>query len=241
MGGAGMAQALGAQLLDQDGHEIGFGGGALDQLATINLDQFDSRLKTTTIQIASDVTNPLTGENGAAPVFGPQKGATSVMVTTLDANLHHYAAVIKQFTGVDIEQVPGAGAAGGLGASLLAFTQAEMARGIELVVKATHLTEQARGADFVITGEGGIDFQTKFGKTPFGVARATKAVAPNAPVIVLTGNVGKGVASLYSADAIDAIFATPAGAKSLDQALKDAPNDIAQTAENVARLIKVAR
>lgn len=240
-GGAGMAQALGAQLLDQDGHEIGFGGGALDQLATINLDQLDSRLKTTTIQIASDVTNPLTGENGAAPVFGPQKGATSVMVTTLDANLHHYAAVIKQFTGVDIEQVSGAGAAGGLGASLLAFTQAEMARGIELVVKATHLTEQARGADFVITGEGGIDFQTKFGKTPFGVARATKAVAPNAPVIVLTGNVGKGVASLYSADAIDAIFATPAGAKSLDQALKDAPNDIAQTAENVARLIKVAR
>lgn len=237
-GGAGMAQALGAQLLDKDGHEISLGGGALNQLVTIKLDHLDPRLKTTTIQIASDVTNPLTGKNGAAAVFGPQKGATPMMITTLDANLHHYATVIKQFSGVDIEQVPGAGAAGGLGAGLLAFTQAKMARGIELVIQATHLQEKARGADFVITGEGGIDFQTKFGKTPLGVAKATKAVAPYAPVIVLAGNVGKGVDSLYSPDGIDAIFATPAGAKNLNQALKDATNDIAQTAENVARLIK---
>lgn len=161
-------------------------------------------------------------------------------MATLNSNLHHYAQVILQSGGPDIEQKPGAGAAGGLGAGLLAFTGATMRRGVELVIEATRLREKARGADYVFTGEGGIDFQTKFGKTPYGVAQATKAVAPNAPVVVLAGNIGKGVDSLYSTDAIDAIFATPEGAKTLEKALADAKEDIAQTAENVARLIKAS-
>lgn len=240
-GGAGMAQALGARLLNAAGKEIGFGGGALADLAQIDFNGLDPRLKETEINVASDVTNPLTGKDGAAPVFGPQKGATEEMVRTLNNNLHHYAQVILQSGGPDIEQQPGAGAAGGLGAGLLAFTGATMRRGIELVIEATHLREKAREADYVLTGEGGIDFQTKFGKTPYGVAQATKSVAPNAPVIVLAGNIGTGVDSLYSADAIDAIFATPEGAKSLERALADAKKDIAQTAENVARLIKAAK
>lgn len=240
-GGAGMAQALGARLLKADGNPIGLGGGALAELSQIDLSQIDSRVLKTTILIASDVTNPLTGPDGAANVFGPQKGATPEMVKVLDQSLRHYAKVIAKSTGKQVDQLAGAGAAGGLGAGLLAFTKAQMQHGIELVIEATNLKEKAADADFVFTGEGGIDFQTKFGKTPYGVAKACKSVAPNAPVIVLAGNIGKGVDSLYTADAIDAIFATPAGAKPLAKALKDASQDIAQTAENVARLIKATQ
>lgn len=240
-GGAGMAQALGVQLLQKNDQPIGLGGGALADLDHIDLSQVDPRVANTTIEIASDVTNPLTGSDGSAAVFGPQKGATPAMVKTLDNNLHHYARVIAQTTGVYIENQPGAGAAGGLGAGLLAFTGAQMKHGVDLVISATGLKEKARGADFVFTGEGGIDFQTKFGKTPYGVAKATKEVAPHAPVIVLAGNIGKGVDSLYSTQTIDAIFATPAGAKPLAKALADARTDIAQTAENVARLIRATQ
>ena len=237
-GGAGMAQALGAKLLDNDGQELGFGGGALDQLAQIDLSGLDPRVQKTQLLIASDVTNPLTGPDGASAVFGPQKGATPEMVKQLDRNLHHYAEVIKRDLHQDLEKRPGAGAAGGLGTGLMAFTNSEMAKGIDLVIEFTHLKERAQNADLVFTGEGGIDFQTKFGKTPYGVARATKAVAPHSSVIVLAGNVGKGIESLYGRDAMDAIFATPEGAKSLDQAIADGPHDIAETAENIARLIK---
>ncbi|OYS81248.1 glycerate 2-kinase [Limosilactobacillus reuteri] len=241
-GGAGMAQALGARLLDADNHEIDLGGGALASLNQIDFRSLDPRLKKVNIQIASDVTNPLTGKDGAAPVFGPQKSADEEMVNLLDKNLHHYARKIVAAGGPDVEQTAGAGAgaAGGLGAGLIAFTGATMKRGVELVIEATQLRKKAVGADYVFTGEGGIDFQTKFGKTPYGVAKATKEVAPNAPVIVLAGNIGKGVNDLYSSTAIDAIFATPEGAKPLEAALADAPIDIAQTAENVARLIKVS-
>lgn len=238
-GGAGMAQALGAHLLDKEGKELQFGGGALDQLATIDVSGLDPRVAQTKILIASDVTNPLTGKDGASAVFGPQKGATPEMVKQLDSNLHHYAQIIKRDLNEDIEMKPGAGAAGGLGTGLMAFTNSEMKLGIDIVVEYTHLKEQAQGADFVFTGEGGIDFQTKFGKTPYGVAKATKEVAPDAPVIVLAGNVGEKIDSLY--DAMDAIFSTPAGAKDLKTAMADGPHDIALTAENIARLIKAVK
>ena len=237
-GGAGMAQALGVKLLDNQGQELGFGGGALDQLAQIDLSGLDPRVQKTQLLIASDVTNPLTGPDGASAVFGPQKGATPEMVKQLDRNLHHYAEVIKRDLHQDLEKRLGAGAAGGLGTGLMAFTNSEMAKGIDLVIEFTHLKERAQNADLVFTGEGGIDFQTKFGKTPYGVAMATKAVAPHSSVIVLAGNVGKGIESLYGRDAMDAIFATPEGAKPLDQAIADGPHDIAETAENIARLIK---
>ncbi|KRM26641.1 Glycerate kinase [Limosilactobacillus panis DSM 6035] len=240
-GGAGMAQALGARLLKADGQPIGFGGGgALAELAQIDTSQVDPRIAKATIAIASDVTNTLTGPKGAAPIFGPQKGATPEMVKILDRNLHHYAEVITRRTGQSVEKLAGAGAAGGLGAGLLVFTNAQMQHGVDLVIAPTKLKEKAADADYVFTGEGGIDFQTKFGKTPYGVAKACKSVAPKAPVIVLAGNIGRGGNSLYTTGAIDAIFGTPAGAKSLKQALCDAPNDIAQTAENVARLIRVS-
>ncbi len=240
-GGAGMAQAIGVSLKDASGKELPYGGGPLENLATIDLTHVDPRIATTEILIASDVTNPLVGKTGASAVFGPQKGATPAMVKELDASLAHYAAVIKQTLGKDLANFPGAGAAGGLGAGLLAFTNAKLERGIEIVVSYTNLKERAKNADFVFTGEGGIDFQTQYGKTPFGVAHATKSVAPNAPVIVLAGNIGKGVDVLYREDAIDAIFATPTGAKPLRKAIADTHDDIAILAENIARMIKVTR
>lgn len=237
-GGAGMAQALGAQLLDKTGQELNYGGGQLDKLAKIDLTNLDPRINQTQILIASDVTNPLTGPNGASAVFGPQKGATPQMIKTLDSNLHHYAAIIKRDLHKDLEHKDGAGAAGGLGTGLLAFTNAQMQKGVDIVIEYTHLKQKAQKADFVFTGEGGIDFQTKFGKTPYGVAKACKEVAPHAPVIVLAGNIGKKVSELYGKDTMDAIFATPSGAKNLQQAIKDSYHDIAETAENIARLIQ---
>lgn len=239
-GGAGMAQALGARLLNNDGKAIGLGGGALSALDQIDFSTIDPRIRNVQIDIASDVTNPLTGPDGAAAVFGPQKGATPKMVKILDTNLHHFSREILAAGGPDVGNIPGAGAAGGLGAGLLAFTNARMRRGVELVIEASHLRDKLQGADYVFTGEGSIDFQTKFGKVPYGVAQASKAVAPKAPVIVLAGNIGRGVDQLYGKGAIDAIFATPAGAKDLPQAMNDAATDIAQTAENVGRLIKAS-
>lgn len=237
-GGAGMAQALGVHLLDQNNRELDFGGGQLDRLNRIDISQINPAVKATKIMIASDVTNPLVGPNGASAVFGPQKGATPEMVKTLDANLEHYAEIIKRDLQLDLAHHPGAGAAGGLGTGLLAFTDSEMQKGIDIVIEYSHLKQRAQNADFVFTGEGGIDFQTKFGKTPYGVAQATKTVAPNAPVIVLAGNVGAGIDSLYDKRAIDAIFPITPGVITLDKAIAEGPQNLAILAENVGRLIK---
>ena len=163
------------------------------------------------------------------------------MVKILDANLQHYADIIKRDLHQDLANRPGAGAAGGLGTGLLAFTNSEMQKGIDIVVEYSHLKQRTENADFVFTGEGGIDFQTKFGKTPYGVAQATKSVAPHAPVIVLAGNVGKGVDSLYDQNAIDAIFPIVPGVTTLDKAIADGPKNLAVLAENVGRLINSIR
>lgn len=173
-GGAGMAQALGAHLLDAQGNELPFGGAALAGLAAIDVSDLDSRIAAASIRLASDVTNPLTGPQGASSVFGPQKGADASMVAELDAALHHYASIVARDFGRDVETVPGAGAAGGLGAGFLAFTGARMQSGVSLVAEATGLKTLAAGADWCFTGEGGIDSQTQYGKTPIGVARAVK-------------------------------------------------------------------
>jgi len=236
-GGAGMAQAIGARLLDENGRDLLYGGGQLDKLVTINTEDVDPRIEKTEILIASDVTNPLTGSNGASVVFGPQKGATEEMIKKLDNNLHHYSQILKKDLGIELEDTPGSGAAGGLGAGLLAFTNSRMEKGIDIVVDYSLLEKKLKNADFVFTGEGSIDFQTKYGKTPFGVALATKKVSPHAPVIALVGNIGENVEELYETGAIDAIFSAPSGAKNLEQAIKDTRNDLSLLAENVARLI----
>lgn len=233
-GGAGMIQALGGKLLDKDGKEISFGGGALINLHSIDLSNLDSRLKDITIEVACDVTNPLIGETGASRIFGPQKGATEEMVVELDKALANYAEVIKRELGVDVAHVEGAGAAGGLGAALLAFLNGELKRGIELVIKHTGLEEKIKGADFVFTGEGGIDSQTIFGKTPMGVA--TVAKEQGVKTIAFAGKVEEGSENLYEVG-ISAIFSIMRGVTSLDDALRDGKRNLEKTVENVVRTL----
>lgn len=236
-GGAGMAQALGVQLLDAQRQPIGFGGGALAKLAAIDLTDVLPVLKDVELVIASDVTNPLTGPTGASAVFGPQKGATPAMVAQLDQNLSHYAQIIQRDIGLDVATIAGAGAAGGLGAGLLAFTNAQMQAGVEIVVAQTRLAQIAQDADLVVIGEGGIDFQTQYGKTPMGVARAVKRVNPNATVIAIAGNIGQGTEVLYDLG-IDAIFCSTPGVMTLEQALARTKDNLTLTSINIARLIK---
>ncbi|MGG3735882.1 glycerate kinase [Heyndrickxia coagulans] len=237
-GGAGMAQALGAKFLDERGGMLPFGGGALGDLAEIDLAGLDPRLKEVQIFVASDVTNPLCGENGASHVFGPQKGATKEMVALLDTNLSHYAAIIKEQLGKDVAEVPGAGAAGGLGAGLMVFTDAVLKSGIELVVEYTGLEQKVKDADIVLTGEGSIDFQTQFGKAPYGVARAAKKHGK--PVIAVAGYVGEQIDVLYE-KGIDAIFGILPRPMALEDALQTGAANIERTCENIARLLVLAK
>ena len=237
-GGAGMLQALGARLLDKDGQELGFGGGALDKLEEIDLSNFDPRIKDITVKVACDVNNPLTGENGASRIFGPQKGASEEKIVTLDNNLHHFSNIIKKTNGKDIEFYPGAGAAGGLGAGLLAFLDAELNKGVDLIIDEVNLRDQVKGADYVFTGEGSIDFQTKFGKTPIGVAKVGKEA--NANVIAFAGRIGENVNDLYD-EGIDAIISIMQGASSLDQALAMGQCNLEKTVENICRIIKMEK
>ncbi|SJX70022.1 Glycerate kinase [Weissella confusa] len=235
-GGAGMAEALGVQFLDENGQQIARGGAALATLHEIDMSNLDPRVAESEFLLASDVTNPLVGETGASAVFGPQKGATPAMVAELDAALTNYAAVIKAQLGVDLANTPGAGAAGGLGAGMLALTQAKMQSGISLVVEATELVAKAANADVAFVGEGAIDFQTQYGKTPMGAAQAIKQASPNAKVIGLAGYVGDGIDALYDLG-IDAVFSIVPGAVDLPTAMKTGEANLTRTAENIARLL----
>ncbi len=188
-GGAGMAQALGVRLLDAAGQEVAPGGLALTDLARIDVLDLDERLSDCVISGATDVRNPLTGPEGASLVYGPQKGAAVDVARELDAALSNYAEVIRRDLLVEVD-VPGAGAAGGLGAGLIAFLGAELRPGFELVADAVRLRERIQGADLVITGEGRLDGQTGYGKTVAGVARM--AAEEGVPVIAVPGALGDG-------------------------------------------------
>lgn len=236
-GGAGMAEALGARLLDAAGRPLARGGGRLGDLARIDVSALDPRLQQAHLIVACDVDNPLCGERGASRVFGPQKGATAAMAEQLDAALAHYAEVARRQLGRDVRNVPGAGAAGGLGAGLLLFTQAEMRRGVEIVLDFTGLRERVAAADVVFTGEGGIDFQTKFGKVPYDVARIAKAAGKR--VIAIAGTIGEGADALY-AEGIDAIFGITPGAAALPQLLAAGPRNVQRTCENIGRLLRLS-
>ena len=236
-GGMGMAVALGVKFLDKQGQPITEGGGELDKIETIDISGIDPRVAETQFIVACDVTNPLTGKDGASAVFGPQKGATPEMVAVLDKNLRFYAEKIHATLGIDIDPIPGSGAAGGLGGGLIAFTGATLHKGIDIVIDYTRLKEKLAGADYVFTGEGGIDFQTKFGKTPYGVAQAAKDAAPQAPVIALAGLVGNDIASLYDVN-FTAVFGILRRVCPLEDALREGPESVASTTENIARLIK---
>ena len=184
-GGAGMAAALGARLLDQAGAGLPPGGAALLRLARIDVSGLDPRLREARVTVASDVDNPLTGPEGAAHVYGPQKGAGPDDVLLLDSALRRYARVLADDLGRDVAAIPGAGAAGGLGAGAIAFLGAELRTGIELVLELVGFEEAVDGADLVITGEGKLDAQSLRGKAPVGVARA--AAAHGVPVVAVAG------------------------------------------------------
>lgn len=217
--GAGMAQALCVQFLDSHQEVINVCGGNLDQIRKIDLSQLDVRLAQTTMIIASDVNNPLCGVQGASYVFGPQKGADEEMVKILDQNLSHFADVVESTLNVEKRDMAGAGAAGGLGFGLMAFANAEICSGVNLIIQLCGLKEKIAQADYVLTGEGKIDFQTKFGKTPFGVAQVAKGL--NKPVIAFTGMVGEGVEELYD-QGFSQIIGINAPNCELEYALKNA-------------------
>ncbi|KJS83020.1 MAG: glycerate kinase [Peptococcaceae bacterium BICA1-8] len=236
-GGVGMAQALGVSFLDQEGQEIGFGGGSLSAIKEIKIKELDPRLNKCIFKVACDVDNPLCGLKGASHIFGPQKGADSYMIKILDENLAHLAEIIKRDIGVDVKNEPGAGAAGGLGAGLMAFCNASLQRGIELVIEATKLEEKVIGADLVITGEGQIDFQTVHGKTPYGVAQIAKKY--KIPVVALVGTIGTGVEVLYM-EGINAIFSIVEGPMTLEECMKNGSELAERTAGNVVRALNMA-
>lgn len=235
-GGAGFIQALGGRLLDENGDDLSYGGGALAKLHTIDLSNLDERLKYVSVEVACDVNNPLCGKEGASYVFGPQKGATREMIEILDQNLSHYAEVIKEQLGKDVISKAGAGAAGGLGAGLMAFLDVKLKSGIEMVIEYANLEEKVRDADMVWTGEGSIDFQTQYGKTPLGVAMIAKKY--NKPVIALAGRVGNDIDVLYD-KGIDAIFGIMRGVTSIEEALVKGPENVEKTSENIIRLLNI--
>lgn len=236
-GGCGLLQALGVRFLDAHDRELPPGGAALARLARIDIGAMDSRLLQARVEIAADVDNPLCGPRGASHVFGPQKGASPQQVEVLDAALGRYASVVAATLGEDHSQLPGVGAAGGLGFAAKAFLHASFRPGIELVAELSGLAEAVQGADLVITGEGRLDSQSLHGKTPVGVARIARAAG--VPAIALAGSLGEGYQAVYEAG-IEAAFSLTSGPQSLEQAMSGAAAELQARACDLARLWRLA-
>lgn len=234
--GTGMLQALGVKLLDKNGDDIQQGGGNLDSLTKIDLCGLDKRLKNIDIEVACDVSNLLTGPEGASKIFGPQKGATNEMVKVLDSNLLHFSQIIKSSMNINISDLQGGGAAGGLGASLSAFLGATLKKGIDMVIEYTGLEEQLKNADIVWTGEGSLDSQTIYGKTPFGVAALAKKY--NLPVIAIAGRLGVGSETMLK-HGFNCIFSIINEIQTLPDALNNAKTNIENTSENIMRVLSI--
>jgi len=229
-GGTGLATALGARLLNREGGLLAPGGAALTDLARIDVTGLDPRIAVTEVVVASDVDNPLTGPSGAAAVYGPQKGATAADVAVLDAGLTRLALVLRRDHGIDVEDTPGAGAAGGAGAGALAFLGARLTPGIDLVLDLVGFDDALAGADLVVTGEGSVDHQSLAGKAPVGVAR--RALAAGVPVLVLAGRV--------DLDAADRARLTDLGVVATHALLDLEPDPVLATANAAALLRELA-
>ncbi len=235
-GGAGMAQALGAKLNDREGRGLPPGGAALAGLRQIDISGLDDRLAECQVTVACDVTNPLCGKEGASWVYGPQKGATEEMSRQLDEALANYASIIKKDPGIDVSDLPGAGAAGGLGAGLVAFLDARLLSGFEIISDAVGLVEHLKGAVLVFTGEGRLDTQTAFGKTVAGVAKHAKMLG--VPVVVIAGELHGDLNELYR-QGIDAALSIAPGPISLEESEADAARLITDTTERALRLVLI--
>ncbi|KIH77242.1 glycerate kinase [Geoalkalibacter ferrihydriticus] len=237
-GGAGMLQALGAKLLDRHGRQIGPGGAALADLARIDVTTLDERLRHCRIEAACDVDNPLLGEKGAAAVFAPQKGATAEMVAQLEANLGHFAEIVKGALGVDIAATPGGGAAGGLGAALRAFLDAGLRPGIDIVSETLGLEQAIMQADLILVGEGRMDSQSLQGKAPLGVARL--AQRRGKPVIAIAGSLAADMDSVHQ-QGIEAVFSVLREIGTLSEALENAAVNLRMSARNVAAVLRLGQ
>ena len=233
-GGTGMARALGARFLDTHGRELPEGGGSLGRLNRIDLKGLDPRLKAVKVVVACDVDNPLFGPGGAAQVYSPQKGATPLMVKSLDAGLKRLAAMIQKDLGIHVARLPGAGAAGGLGAGLVAFLNGRMRPGVEIVIEAVELESKLTGCDLVITGEGRLDGQTVFGKAPAGVARVAGRLG--VPVIAICGSLGADARKLQ-AIGIKACFSALEEPVAEGELRQRGPGMLERCAEQVGRLL----
>ena len=235
-GGIGMMKALGAQFFDQDGVQLAADVRALLQLASIDLQYLDPRLDKTEIVVACDVDNPLCGENGAARVFGPQKGATEEDIAVLDQALTRYGDILSANAGRDIASEPGAGAAGGMGAAFIGLIDAVLKPGVDIVIEIVDLANSLVDANLVITGEGRVDNQTIHGKTPTGVAKVAKSC--NLPVICITGSVEDGADFTHQLG-IDEIYSVTEGDYDLTEVLIEAEHKLTQAAQKIAKSLNL--
>jgi glycerate kinase len=233
-GGTGMAKAMGIRFHDAGGREVKEGGGAIGDIAFIHMEGLDPRIRACRIRVACDVDNPLTGPEGASMVYAPQKGAGPEMVRKLDANLVHLAGLVHRELGVQIDGIPGAGAAGGLGAGLLAFLRGELGKGFEMVSEVTGLEAAIRKADLVITGEGRMDAQTRFGKTPFGIAQM--ACRHGRRLIGVAGTLEENAGELYR-HGFSLLMPIMEGPMTLGDAIKNAPLLLEKTGERIGRML----
>jgi glycerate kinase len=237
-GGAGLGQALGYRLLDSHGRDLEPGGGSLDRLARIDPSGRRLELNGIEVAVACDVTNPLCGPSGASAVYGPQKGATPAMVTQLDANLAHFASIVARDLGIAIRDLPGSGAAGGLGGGLVAFAGGRLAGGVNLVIDAVNLAARLAGAALCLTGEGALDAQSAFGKTPVGVARLARALG--CPTLALAGSIGPGAAAVLE-QGVDAYFSTCPGPIRLHDAISHASELVERATEQAVRAFRAGQ
>jgi glycerate kinase len=235
-GGAGMAKALGAKLMDKKGKEVEEGGKYLSKICSIDLSLFDHRVGNCEIIVISDVQNPMCGENGASFIYGPQKGADPDMVKQLDFNLHYFGEILEKQFNKKIMTLPGAGAAGGLGGGLVAFCDADIRPGVETFSEITKIEDYIQDADLILTGEGKLDYQTKFGKVPFGIAQLSRKY--NKPVIGIAGSLGDGYEELY-AYGFQSITSIMEGPITLEGAIKNSRKLIINTAESIIRMISL--
>lgn len=236
--GAGMLRALGVEFRTEEGDCIPDGAIGLRQVASVDLSGLDQRLLAARVRIACDVSNPLLGSEGASAVYGPQKGATDQDVPELDAALERWADVIEAELPEPVREIPGSGAAGGLGAAFAGVVGASMEPGVELVISTVGLRERLAGADWVFTGEGGIDRQTASGKTPWGVARA--AAEHCVPAVLFGGRVSPEADDLVG-EAVSAVVCISPGVTDLARALADGPANLERTAATVTRLLLSGR
>ncbi|GKX27888.1 glycerate kinase [Vallitalea longa] len=235
-GGVGMAAALGIKFLKEDESEIDLTGGGLTDLASIDVSDINSMVSECNFVVACDVDNPLYGNNGAAFVFAPQKGADSNMVKVLDENLKHYAGIVNRDLGINLQNYKGSGAAGGLGAGLLAFLNAELKSGINILLDAVDFDNLIADADLIITGEGKIDGQSLRGKVPVGIA--DRAVKYHKPVIAIVGAIGDEIDALYERG-ISSIFSINRRAEAFETARNHSEENLLKTTESIIRLISV--